>query len=211
MTDTFDPVLARELAGLAPPRLLIGHRLITPGDECALLEPERASIASHVAERLRASGAARIVARELLARLGCVSCALPKGPTGAPVWPAGIAGSLAHDERIAVAAVGWSRDVGAVGIDVEPATLLPPEMLDLVATARERPAIEADPFGGRLLFAAKEAVYKAVHPLDGRFLDYHDIAVDVGGGRASVSNGRIVELRFCVSSHLVVLAQVPTT
>ena len=209
MTDNLDPTLAREIDGLPPPGLLIGHRLITPGDELALTAQERASLASGKVERLRASGAARIVARELLARLGCPSCALVRGPSGAPVWPADITGSLAHDERIAIAAVGRSREAGAVGIDIEPATLLPADMLDLVATAQERLAIEADPFRGRLLFAAKEAVYKAVHPLDRQFLDYHDIEVDLRGARATVSNGRVVELRFCVASHLVALAHVP--
>lgn len=208
MTDNFDSTLEQAIAALAPPGLLIGHRFIVPGDELALLEPERESIASHNAERLRASGAARVIARELLARLGLTSCTLPRGPAGAPVWPADISGSLAHDDRVAIAAVGRSRDVGAVGVDIEPAIMLPPEMLDLVATAQERRAIDADPFGGRLLFAAKEAVYKAVHPLDRLFLEYHDIEVDLRGGSATVSNGRVVELRFCVASRLVALAQV---
>ena len=211
MTDNFDPALERAISALAPPGLLIGHRLILPGDELALLEPERASTASRVIERLRASGAARIVARELMARLGCRSCAVPTGRSGAPVWPEGVVGSLAHDERIAIAAVGRAHEFGAVGIDIEPATMLPPEMIDLIATAQERHMIDADPFGGRLLFAAKEASYKAVHPLDRLFLEYHDIEVDLRRSRATVSNGRVVELRFCVSSHLVVLAQVRAT
>ena len=154
----------------------------------------------------RASGAARIVGRSLLARLGHAPVALPRSPSGAPVWPAGITGSFAHDDRVAVAAVGLRRDVPAVGIDVEPAALLPPDMLALVAAPREQLALADDPFGGRLLFAAKEAVYKAVYPLDRVFLEFHDIEVDLAGRRAVVTNGRVVGLRFCLSTHLVVLA-----
>ena len=44
-------------------------------------------------------------------------------------------------------------------------------------------------------FAAKEAVYKAVHPRDGRFLEYHDIDVDLAAGSATVRNGGALALR----------------
>ena len=64
---------------LAPPGLLIGHRLISAGDEDALLNEEAASIASPAMTARRASGAARIVARQLLAQLGHGRAPLPKG------------------------------------------------------------------------------------------------------------------------------------
>ena len=96
--------------------------------------------------------------------------------------------------------------MGAVGIDVEPATLLPDEMFDLVTTPRERSQIATDPYHGRLFFAAKEAVYKTVHPLDGKFLDYPDIEVDLAAQNAVTKTGRTLEIRFCISTHLVVVA-----
>ena len=106
-----DPTLARDIEALAVPGLLIDHRVISAGDENALLDEEAASIASPVIAVRRASGTARIVARALLTRFGYVNAAVPRGEAGAPVWPAGISGSLAHDDRIAVAAVGLQRDV----------------------------------------------------------------------------------------------------
>ena len=48
--STVDPVLQRDIDTLALPGLLIGHRLISPGDEHALLDEEAASIASPVIE-----------------------------------------------------------------------------------------------------------------------------------------------------------------
>lgn len=204
--NAIDPLLQLELAALAPPGLLIGHRLISPGDEEALLDEEAASIASPVIAVRRASGAARIVARQLLAQLGHAGAPLPKGASGAPIWPAGVAGSLAHDDRIAVAAVGRRLDVGSVGIDSEPAVSLPPDMLELVATPQELRKIADDPLRGRLLFAAKEAVYKAVYPLDRVFLEFHDIEVDLAGHKAVTRSGRVIALRYCVSPHVVVLA-----
>jgi 4'-phosphopantetheinyl transferase EntD len=206
MIVTADPSFQSAIDALSFPGIMIGHRLISPGDEHALLPEEAPAFASSVVKVRRASGAARIVARQLLARLGYRQCALPKAPSGAPIWPTGVVGSLTHDSRVAVAAVGMSRDVGALGIDVEPSEFLPSELLDLVATPQERLKIDDDPYGGRLLFVAKEAVFKAVYPLDQTFLDHHDVQVDFADRKALVRNGRIVELRFCIAAHLVALA-----
>lgn len=207
MTETTDPALQRDLNALVPPELVIGHRLIAAGDEDALMPEEAASIASQVTAVRRASGAARIVVRALFPRLGQDIAPVPRGGSGAPVWPAGIAGSIAHDTRIAVAAVGWQRDIPSVGIDIEPASPLPPDMLALVATPRELEKGADDPLRGRLLFAAKEAVYKAVYPLDRGFLEFQDIAVDLEGNKAVTNTGRSVTLRHCVSaSRIVTLA-----
>ena len=207
MIITTDPLFQSAIDTLAFPGVAVGHRLISPGDEHALLKEEVPALAASVVKVRRASGAARIVARQLLTQLGYANCALPKGPAGAPVWPAGIVGSLAHDSRVAVAAVGMRADVGALGIDVEPAECLPSELLDLVATPQERLNLGDDVYRGRLLFVAKEAVYKAVHPLDQTFLEHHDVEVNLSERKAVVRGGRVVELRFSISAHhLVALA-----
>jgi 4'-phosphopantetheinyl transferase EntD len=207
MIITTDPLFQSAIDTLALPGVAVGHRLISPGDEHALLKEEVPALAASVVKVRRASGAARIVARQLLTQLGYANCALPKGPAGAPVWPAGIVGSLAHDSRVAVAAVGMRADVGALGIDVEPAECLPSELLDLVATPQERLNLGDDVYRGRLLFVAKEAVYKAVHPLDQTFLEHHDVEVNLSERKAVVRGGRVVELRFSISAHhLVALA-----
>jgi 4'-phosphopantetheinyl transferase EntD len=201
-----DPALERAIEELAVPGIAIGYRRIRPGDEDALLPQEQASIAARLVERRRASGAARIVARELLDRFGHPRCPIPRGAGGAPIWPAGLAGSLAHDERYAVAAIGRAGDVGAIGIDIEPATPLPQDMIELVATPNERRAIADDPLRLKLLFAAKEAVYKAQFPRDRTFLEFQDIEVDLVRGQAATRTGRIVAIRFAIASCVIVLA-----
>jgi len=206
---TIDPSLESAIGGLCVPGVMVGHRLILPGDENALLPEETPAFASSVPKVRRASGAARIVARQLLKGLGQPECALPRGSGGAPTWPAGVVGSLAHDSHVAVAAVARCDDVGAIGIDVEPAESLPPELLELVATPEERLRIDDDPYQGRLLFVAKEAVYKAVYPLDQRFLDHQDVHINFADRKAIVRNGRVVELRFCIAAHLLALAFLP--
>jgi 4'-phosphopantetheinyl transferase EntD len=209
MRSIVDLSLQSAIDKMSLPGIMIGHRLISPGDEYALKPDENLGLAPSVTKVRRASGAARIVARELLARLGHSECAVPKTPSGAPIWPAGVVGSLAHDDRVAVAAVAKSHNIYALGIDVEPAEILPPELLALVANPQERLQIQDDLYRGRLLFAAKEAVYKAVFPLDQTFLDHHDVQVNFADHNARIRNGRVVELRFCVCAHFVVLAFLP--
>jgi 4'-phosphopantetheinyl transferase EntD len=194
---------------LAVPGIMIGHRSISHGDECALMPQEAACFESSVAKVRRASGAARIAARALLSQAGYDACAVPKTSSGAPIWPLGIVGSLAHDKRVAVAAVARQRDFANIGIDIEPAEPLPDELLELVVTPTERTCLKAHPCGGRLLFVVKEAVYKAVGALDRIFLDHHDVEVDLTARKAAVRNGRTVDVRFCVSTHLIALAYVP--
>lgn len=206
MSEAVDPPLQKAIERLSLPGVLVGHRVIQPGDESALLETEAKTIRSPMPEKRRASGAARIVGRELLKRLGVPEGAIPTRVSGAPLWPDGVTGSFAHDNVVAVAAAGLRRDIGAVGIDVEPAAMLPVDMLDLVTTAKERLGVAGDPYRGRLLFTIKEAVYKAVHPLDGLFLDYHDIEVDLAGLKAQTRNGRVLDIRFCLSTHVVAVA-----
>jgi len=206
MTAALGSSLRGAIDALSEPGILIGCREISEGDERALMPPEEPAFASSVMKVRRASGAARIVARELLAQIGIVGCALPKSETGAPVWPAGVVGSLSHDPRVAVAAIAKRRDFAALGIDVEPAEALPSEIVDMVVRPEERAEIGDDLRRARLLFAAKEAVYKAVHPLDREFLDHHDVEVSVAHRQATVRNGRRLELRFSISDHLLVLA-----
>ena len=203
------PSLQQALDAVAVPGLLIGHRVISPGDGDALRAAEAASISSSIANVRRASGAARTVARNLLAQLGHPEAQVPKDAGGAPVWPAGVVGSLAHDDEIAVAAVGLRRDFASVGIDVERAGALAADMLALVATQSERRRIADDLVKAKLLFALKEAVYKAVYPLDRLFLEFGDIEVDLAAGTATTRPGRTLTLRSCMSSHIVALALVP--
>ena len=206
MSGAVDPALQKAMQSLAVPGFLVGHRVIQPGDESVLLATELATITSPVPDKRRASGSARIVGRALLQQLGVAESAIPKRVTGAPLWPDGVTGSFAHDQTVAVAAAGLRRDVGALGIDVEPATTLPADMLDLVTSATERLGADGDPLRGRVLFAVKEAVYKAVHPLDGKFLDYHDIEVDLAAQKAVTKTGRTLDIRFCVTAHAVAVA-----
>ncbi|HTR14427.1 MAG TPA: 4'-phosphopantetheinyl transferase superfamily protein [Roseiarcus sp.] len=197
--------LAPLSASLAEYGVLIGTRRIRPGDEAAASYPVVAGAASLA--RSRASGAARIVARRLLAELGSDGEApLMRAPSGAPGWPPGIVGSLAHDAEFAVAVAARAGRLLSVGVDVEPAEPLPADLVDLALLPAEREETGGDGVKQRLVFACKEAVYKAIHPLDGSALEYPDIEARLTAGSARLRDGRRLKLATLVTGRLVAAA-----
>src|SRR6185503_3109793 len=90
---TNDAPLQQMLDVIAPPGILLSHRVIASGDELALLPEEFTAFATSVDKVRRASGAARIVARDLLNRFGHHNRAIVKSSSGVPLWPNGIVGS----------------------------------------------------------------------------------------------------------------------
>jgi 4'-phosphopantetheinyl transferase EntD len=201
-----DPTAMAALASLAPPGLMIGHRIIAPGDEDALLDGEIEAFKQSVPRVRRQSGAARLVAREILAALGVAAGALPRTRPGPPAWPRGIVGSLSHDDVIAVAAVARAEIYAGIGIDVEPPLPLPPELVERVTTAGERRWYPPSVLESRVLFATKEAIYKAQYPSDGVFLDFQDIEVDLEHNRGVTRTGRSVQIAVTAFPRIFALA-----
>ena len=148
-----------------------------------LFREEEQVIAHAVASRRRDFAAVRSCARACLERLGYASVPILPGVGGAPTWPAGIRGSMTHCTGYAAAAVGPHPPISAIGIDAEPDAPLPDGVLGLIATAAEHDHLAATqrecegPHWDRLLFSAKEAVYKAWFPLVGGWLDHHEAEI----------------------------------
>lgn len=197
------------LAALAHSGLLAGCRALQPGDEFQLFPCEAGPLIGAIASVRRASGAARLVARTLLTRLGSPTIELARTISGAPQWPTGFVGSMAHDAEFAVAVVAANSSVASVGIDVEPKAPLPAELIQIVATPFELTLLRGDLVSARLLFCIKEAVYKATHPLDGVFLDYHDIEVDLGSMTARTRSGYSLRVFAFRQPRLVALTVLP--
>jgi len=195
------------IASLAKPGILLSHRFIAEGDEHALMAREAPFFERAVVSVRRQSGAARLVARSLLENLDHFGFAITKEPSGAAVWPSGIVGSMAHDDTIAIAAVARVTDYSCLGLDIEPAEELPAGLVELVSTPAERRRYDSRFLAQRHLFVAKEAVFKAVHPADGIFLDHHHIDIDLQGGVGSTSYGRIVKVEVAAGAgHVIALA-----
>lgn len=204
-----DPLLAQALKTLQAPNLLLGHRIIMPGDEDALFPIERAGREQATLKVQRQSGAVRIVARSLLEQLGHPDAALPRLSNGAPQWPDGIVGSMAHDKRVAVVAVMPSTGSSYIGIDVEPAEPLPPKVMETISTPGEQRKYDPDSLESRVLFCAKEAVYKAFNSKTGQRLGFQDVDIDLASGEAILKDGQHMSVSIITSPRIVVLARYP--
>ncbi len=188
---------------LEPYSLLVTARRIRPGDEAAFADSRPGA----QIEPRRASGAVRIAARSLLGELGVGGAApLPRSASGAPVWPAGIIGSLAHDETFALAAAARRGRLVGLGVDIEPAEPLPEDVDDLILSDAERVETGGDRVAQRLVFVAKEAVYKAIHPLDGTWLDFPDIEIRLAEKVATLRDGRRLRLIPFAGERLIAVA-----
>lgn len=143
-----------------------------------LFDDELRSLGDAVAQRRREFETGRACARVALARLGLPATAIPSGAAAQPLWPAGVVGSITHCHRYRACAVAREQDVRSLGIDAEVHEPLAAGVLEAIASTQERQALATLGTGvrwDRLLFSAKEAVFKAWYPLTGRGLGFEDI------------------------------------
>jgi 4'-phosphopantetheinyl transferase EntD len=121
---------------------------------------------------------------------------IPRRVGSPPVWPTEIVGSLAHDSVIAAAIIAGSFVFGGVGIDVEPPEPLDSSIVDLVASPQEWCQFHHLSFGDKAIFSIKEAIFKALYPSDGLFLDFLDVELIWNSGSAVTRHGRVAQ--WCV-------------
>jgi 4'-phosphopantetheinyl transferase EntD len=178
------------IAELLPPTAVAVETFADAG-EPALFAEERELVGRAVAKRRREFATGRECAHRALERLGLPAAPVPSGERGEPLWPAGVVGSITHCDGYRACAVARAAELLTIGIDAEPHGPLPDGLLGTVASAAERrtlaelaaaaPAIHWD----RLLFSAKEAVYKAWYPLAQRWLGFEDAELTIDPRRRS--------------------------
>jgi len=130
--------------------------------------------------RLQEFSAGRAHARTVLQNLGLSSPVVPVGPDRAPLWPHGFVGSISHAGELALAVAAPSAVMRAIGVDLEPGLPLDYELLNRVCRPEEIVRLQTSPrplFQAKLIFSAKESVYKCLAPLMGLFLDFDDLEI----------------------------------
>ena len=157
-----------------------------------------------VAKRRAEFLAGRWAAREALAALGIE--AIPgQSEDGLPLWPVPATGSITHGADRALSAVARREDVRSLGIDAERLMRgAGPELCSRICEQVELARLERELSLPRhhaltLAFSAKESLYKCLHPLIGRFMDFH--AARVATVTHSVAGGVLggeLELELCV-------------
>ena len=104
-----------------------------------------------------------------------------RAPSGAPIWPVGVTGSITHTDDFASAAVASTTAVVSLGIDTERimSEQQAREVGHLVASSMElehcRAAGIGSPAAVTLVFSAKESIFKCLHPLVGRMFEFDDV------------------------------------
>jgi 4'-phosphopantetheinyl transferase EntD len=179
-----------------------------PGER-GLFPAEAAIVARAVERRKDEFATIRRCARIALAELGVPPGPILPGVRGAPVWPAGIVGSMTHcvgyraaavarSASAGVAGLGFdaSPEVGGLGIDASPGVAglgidaevdgpLPDGVARLVASEAEREHLaglaESHPgvHWDRVLFSAKESVYKVWSPMTGEWLGFLEATIEI--------------------------------
>lgn len=127
--------------------------------------------------------AGRWCARQALIALGMEPVVVATGQRGEPLWPPGITGSISHCRTQAAAVVSSDPAIRGLGIDIESlvdeVTLA--RIRDRVLIQEELPLLEGDTLDPRrvftLIFAAKEAFYKAANPLVRDYFDFDAVTV----------------------------------
>ncbi|MEU8032043.1 4'-phosphopantetheinyl transferase superfamily protein [Streptomyces sp. NPDC049099] len=148
-----------------------------------------------VDKRRREFAAVRGCARQAMEKLGVPAQPVLSSERGAPRWPAGLIGSMTHCDGYGAAALARADDLASLGIDAEPhgplpegvgpAVFLPEEGARLARLAGRRPAVHWD----RILFSAKESVYKAWFPLTRMWLDFSEADITLHPGTGDAADG----------------------
>jgi enterobactin synthetase component D / holo-[acyl-carrier protein] synthase len=165
----------------------------------ALFPEEEAVIARAVDKRRREFTTTRACARAALARLSLPPVPIVPGLKGAPQWPDGVVGSMTHCAGYRACAVARDRDLLTIGLDAEPHDKLPDGVLRTVASSEERGRLTAlaaaspGTHWDRMLFSAKESVYKAWFPLTRRWLGFEDASVTIDPGKGTFTARLLVD------------------
>jgi 4'-phosphopantetheinyl transferase EntD len=119
----------------------------------------------------------RAAARDALRELGREDVGIGRGDGGEPLWPGGIVGAISHSPEVAVAVVGRRTDYAGLGVDVEESARGPiARAARLVCRPNEM--VWTDPESGTqrltMLFSAKEAVFKALYPIQQVWFGFAD-------------------------------------
>jgi 4'-phosphopantetheinyl transferase EntD len=149
-------------------------------DSCWLHPDEAALIVGGSQKRQREFATARSCARRALGKLGLPKGPILRGPSREPLWPSGVVGSITHCHWYRAAAVATKVDVVTLGIDAEVHEKLPADIYQKVILPQEEAWLANTPEGvywDRLIFSAKESVYKAWFPLTGEWLGFDDVEV----------------------------------
>ena len=157
-------------------------------DQDFLLLPEEQAIAESFGSQKRRAEftLGRICAHGALSRFGLESEPILRNPeTREPCWPDSVWGSITHSAGFAAVAVGLKKEIKGVGIDLESFSRSVDfnirrhvcvdselEWLESLPTKQANRAL-------RIIFSAKESIFKCLYPGTKTYLSFKDATVTI--------------------------------
>lgn len=159
----------------------------TDAPAAALFPEEEALILRAVPKRRREFTQGRACARRVLAELGVPPAPLLAGDAREPRWPPDVVGSITHDRTLCAAVAAPAVAFAGLGIDVEPDEPLEPNVAERIWSPEEAELARASgvvPFdsAAKLVFSAKEAIYKCQFALTRTYIGFAAATVRLGAG-----------------------------
>ena len=163
-----------------------GHQLSSRSD--FLLLPEEVEFLATLGSSKRRSefSLGRYCARMALSKFKLESEPILRYPdTREPCWPESVIGSITHTEGLAAAAVGLDKDISGVGIDIENLSrYVNSDIRSHVCVETERKHLESlSPEQAsrdlRIIFSAKESIFKCLFPISRTYLYFQDATVTI--------------------------------
>ena len=159
-----------------------------PADQDFLLLPEEQAIAESFGSQKRRAEftLGRICAHGALSRFGLESEPILRNPeTREPCWPDSIFGSITHSAGFAAVAVGLKNEIQGVGIDLESLSrsfnfnIKRQVCVDSELEWLESLPAEQANRALRIIFSAKESIFKCLYPGTKTYLSFKDAAVTI--------------------------------
>lgn len=195
MLRKFNYLQLKEIFGIG---FGIGIRSIIDDEQNQLLEEEAVLLSINSVPKRRSEFAAgRSSARDAISDLGYLPKAVLRGKGKEPLWPAPLIGSITHSGDFAISVVTEKNKCFALGIDLESlSSKFSNNAIRMICTKEEENWVFLEPtqVNNRLirLFSAKEAVYKALYPLEDIKLEFKDVCLHMSDYHENIFHAELI-------------------
>lgn len=149
---------------------------------CSPVFSEEEALIEHALEkRKKEFRAGRNGAHLAMRRLGLKAEPIMRGQHREPLWPEGVIGSLSHTQNYCVAICSkLHAGIALLGVDVEQNLPLADDVDSYVHSEPERALLESlEDLPKRIIFSAKESLFKCMYPLLGRYFGFRDVELSL--------------------------------
>ena len=146
------------------------------------LHPKEQAIALGFAHKRRLEFATgRASARHLIGQLVPFDAPILIGDRRAPIIPGGVLASISHCDAFVTSVATNADNIQGVGVDIESHDRVTPDLVDALLSCSEKERLKSGRPRRSLAsyFSAKEAAFKAIHGLIGRYIDFLDIDLTI--------------------------------